>query len=149
MFVMLASGVGCRAADSTSSRSATYIAALSGAREVPASGTTASGSATLTVTGSTLVYSVSTSGFATPLSVGHIHVGGGGQIGPVIVPFTIVAQTGMVATGSVDLSKPVSYNTLTLSGDSLVTLMDAGLMYVNLHTAAFPGGEIRGQIVRQ
>ena len=30
--------------------------------------------------------------------------------------------------------------------DSLVVLMRNGNAYVNLHTTAFPGGEIRGQI---
>ena len=33
--------------------------------------------------------------------------------------------------------------------DSLVVLMRNGMAYLNVHTTAFPGGEIRGQIVEQ
>jgi hypothetical protein len=39
--------------------------------------------------------------------------------------------------------------TATVSGDSLKTLLDAGQLYVNVHTVANGGGEIRGQIAKQ
>jgi hypothetical protein len=81
--------------------------------------------------------------------VGHVHIGPAGVIGSVIVPFTILAQSGIVASGSIDLSRPITQGNITISGDSLRVLFDNGNAYVNLHTAAFPGGEIRGQIVRQ
>ena len=130
-------------------QSATYVAALTGVREVPSVVTTASGRATFKLTGNTVAYAVAASGFTTALTVGHVHFGGSGVVGPVIVPFTIAAQTGAVATGSIDLSEPITFNNITISGDSLRTLFETGQAYVNLHTAAFPGGEIRGQIVRQ
>ena len=127
----------------------TYIALLSGAREVPAVQTTASGMATFNRVGAKVTYTVSASGFTTPLAVGHVHIGAAGVIGPVIVPFTILAQSGTVANGTIDLSAPITQGNITISGDSLRTLFETGMAYVNLHTAAYPGGEIRGQIVRQ
>ena len=81
--------------------------------------------------------------------MGHVHIGAAGVLGSVIVPFTILAQSGTVATGSIDLSRPITQGNITITGDSLRTLFENGTAYVNLHTAAFPGGEIRGQIVRQ
>ena len=36
--------------------------------------------------------------------------------------------------------------TATVSGDSLIKLLNAGLLYVNVHTAANAGGEIRAQL---
>jgi hypothetical protein len=141
--------VACGGDSPTASGSATYVAALSGARELPAVQTTASGTATFLRTGAAVQYTVSASGFATPLTVGHICIGAAGVIGSVIVPFVILGQSGTVASGSIDLSQPVTQGNITISGDSLRSLFDRGTAYVNLHTAAWPGGEIRGQIVRQ
>ena len=147
--VCLAAIAACRVDGAASVPRATFVAALTGIREVPSVTTMASGSATFTLTGSTVAYSVAAAGFTTALTVGHVHFGGSGIVGPVIVPFTIVAQAGVVATGSIDLSAPITFNNITISGDSLRTLFESGRAYVNLHTAAFPGGELRGQIVRQ
>jgi hypothetical protein len=133
--------------DATGPSAASYAATLRGVEEVPSNTSAATGSATLAIAGHTLTYDVSASGFTTPLVVGQIQIGAKGTIGPVIVQFDILAQSGAIAHGTVDLSAPVSYNTLTISGDSLRMLLDRGLTYVNLHTAAYPGGEIRGQIV--
>jgi hypothetical protein len=139
----------CGSDSAIASQNATYVATLVGAREIPAVQTTASGTATLTRVGDVVEYTVSASGFGTPLTVGHIHIGAAGVIGSVIVPFTIVAQSGTVATGSIDLSAPITQGNITIPGDSLRTLFETGNAYVNLHTAAFPGGEIRGQIVKR
>lgn len=147
--VCLAAIAACRLDGTVSAQRTTFVAALAGSREVPSVATLASGSATFTLTGNTVAYSVSAAGFTTALTVGHVHFGGSGVVGPVIVPFTIGAQTGEVATGSIDLSAPITFNNITISGDSLRTLFETGQAYVNLHTAAFPGGEIRGQIVKQ
>lgn len=146
VLALVLAGTAC---SSTVPTRASYTATLTGARETPSNTSSATGAATLNIDGSTLSYSVTASGFATPLVVGHIHIGPAGVAGPVIVPFTLLAPPGMVAQGTVDLSTSVSYNTLSISGDSLRILIDAGQTYVNLHTAAYPGGEIRGQIVRQ
>lgn len=136
--------------DSTAAHSSTYVATLTGAKERPApTSSTAAGTATFTLIGRRLAYLVTSTPFATALTLGHVHIGSSGVAGPVIVPFTIATQSGTVASGTIDLSQPLTSNTITISGDSLLALFDRGNAYVNLHTAAFPGGEIRGQIVRQ
>jgi hypothetical protein len=140
---------GCGSDNPTATARVTYVANLSGANESPRVMTAATGAATLVRTGHTLTYTVTASGFTTPLTVGHIQIGAAGVIGPVIVAFTLLGQSGTVATGSIDLSVLVTQGNITISGDSLVTLFENGNAYVNLHTAAFPGGEIRGQIVKQ
>ncbi len=145
---LLAALADCGSDGSTSSSNAVYIAELSGAREIPAVATSASGTATFTRRGTSVTYVVSAAGFTTPLTVGHVHIGGAGVIGSVIVPFTIVSQSGTVASGSIDLGAPITQGNITISGDSLRSLFDGGNAYVNLHSAAYPGGEIRGQIVR-
>lgn len=139
----------CTGADTLAAGPVRYTAELSGAREVPAAITTASGSALFERTGAIVTYQVTASGFTTPLVVGHVHIGAAGTVGPVIVPFSIVAQSGVVATGTIDLSRPVVQGNITISGDSLRALFDNGGAYVNLHTAAWPGGEVRGQVVRE
>ena len=141
--------VSCGGGEALGPASVVYVAELTGAAEVPAVTTAASGTATIARTGASVAYQVSASGFTTPLTVGHIHIGGAGVSGSVIVPFTIVAQSGVVAKGTLDLSRPVTQGNITIPGDSLRVLFDNGGAYVNLHTAAWPGGEIRGQIVRQ
>ena len=138
------------AADGTSPPPAvSYSATLTGAHEVPVVVTPASGTAGFMLIGNTITYTIATTGFSTPLTVGHVHLGGAGETGPVIVPFNIVAQSGTVATGAIDVGAPVTFGNITMSGDSLLRLFDGGKAYVNLHTAGFPGGEIRGQVVRK
>ena len=141
----------CAGDRATGVRDVAYVAMLSGANERPtATRTTASGIARFVVSGAIVQYTVTASGFETPVVAAFIHIGSSGTAsGPAIVPFTLLAQSAVIASGTLDLSKPITYNTGTISGDSLRMLFDAGNSYVNLHTAAFPGGEIRGQIVRE
>jgi hypothetical protein len=148
--VAIAVALGCRAGDSTANADARYEAALTGAQERPVqTPSNATGSAVVTVSGRTATYVVTANGFTTQLMAGHIHIGAEAVIGQVVVPFVIAAQSGMVATGTIDLGAPITYNTLTISGDSLRTLFETGRAYVNLHTAAWPDGEIRGQLIRR
>lgn len=141
----------CAGDAATGVRDATYVATLSGSNERPTPiRTAASGSARFIVNGAIVQYTVTSSGFETPVVAAFIHIGGAGTVsGPAIVPFTLVAQSGVIASGTLDLTEPITYNTGTISGDSLRALFDSGNAYINLHTAAFPGGEIRGQIVRE
>ena len=79
----------------------------------------------------------------------HIHVAPAGKNGPIVVPLEngLVPGTsnGVLAEGTftaADLTGP-------LAGQSLADLpvdVEAGNTYVNVHTTANPGGEIRGQI---
>jgi len=107
--------------------------ALTGANEVPAVTTTATGTATVAIKDDRSVsVQVTTTGMTPTAS--HIHMGAVGVNGPVIVPFT--------KTGD---------NTFASAPDAKLTeeqyaAYKAGNLYVNVHSAKNPGGEIRGQI---
>ena len=57
------------------------------------------------------------------------------------------ANSGSV-TGTITLNTALALNS-TVNGDSLRKMILAGASYVNIHTTSNPGGEIRGQLVRQ
>ena len=104
---------------------------LSGANEVPpVVGSPMSGTATVTINPDrTVSVKVAVTGMAATAS--HIHEGAPGTIGPVIVPFT---KTGDNTFASPDGAK------LT---ESQYAAYKAGNLYVNVHSAAHPVGEIR------
>jgi hypothetical protein len=107
--------------------------ALSGANEVPAVTTPATGTATVTIGDDRSVKVAVTVSGMTP-TASHIHEGAAGTNGPVIVPFT---KTGDNTFASGDGAK------LT---EAQYASYKAGNLYVNVHSAKNPGGEIRGQI---
>jgi hypothetical protein len=70
-----------------------------------------------------------------------------GEAGPPIVTFPVkAAASGKIADGTIDLTAAM---TKGVSSDSLMVLLNNGNAYINVHTAAHGGGEIRGQVVRQ
>ena len=141
----------CSGDDTTAPQAeTTYVAQLGSNNEVPAIPGGASGTATFVLTGrSSLSYRVTVSGLSGNAAASHIHVGGAGVNGNIIVPFSAAAvRTGEVASGIIDLTLPISNGQSTITGDSLLFLLDRGLAYTNVHTAAHPAGEIRGQIVK-
>jgi hypothetical protein len=141
-----AGAVAC-SSDPTAPQSTTYVAQMSGANEVPAVTGNASGTATFTLEGKTLSYVVTANGLSGNAVASHIHGGAAGTNGGILFPFNAAAvQTGQVASGLIDLTQPVSNGTSSISGDSLLKLLNSGQLYTNVHTAAHPGGEIRGQI---
>ena len=106
---------------------------LSGSQEVPPVSTAATGSGTITVLMDRSVSgSVTTSGVAG--SAAHIHLAAPGQNGPVIVPLN--------KTGDNTWSVPPAIRL----NDTQYEAYRLGNLYVNVHSAANPGGEIRGQI---
>lgn len=109
-------------------------AALNGQNEVPANNSTATGTFTGTYDSDSkkLTYEVTYQGL-TP-TMGHIHRGAPGKNGGVEIGFDNAAVKTSPIKGSATLTPA--------KADSLM----AGLYYVNLHTQAFPGGEIRGNI---
>ncbi len=124
-----------------------YEAQLNAASETPANTSTATGTATFVLNGNRLRYTVTVLGLSGPATMAHIHVGAKGASGPPVYSFKInKVAAGTLAQGYVDLSKEVSKG---VSGDSLKTLLANGDAYVNVHTAAHPGGEIRGQIEKK
>jgi len=115
----------------------TFNDALTGSQEVPPNGSPATGTASGTYNEVTnvLTIMVNASGFTGNLTAGHIHRGAIGVNGPVIIPLTNMAG------GTVWHS----HQQFTLTAAQEADLL-AGLHYVNLHTTAFPGGEVRGQL---
>jgi hypothetical protein len=126
-------------------QSVTYVAQLGGNNEVPAIPGAASGTATFTLNGSALSYRVTVSGLSGNAAASHIHVGGAGVNGNIIVPFSAAqVRTGEVASGIIDLTLPISNGQTTITGDSLRFLLDRGLAYTNVHTGDHPAGEMGG-----
>jgi len=110
----------------------TYVAALSGAQEVPPVTTTATGSATFTLSADRTQLTYSVTHTVTGGTASHIHLAAAGEIGNVIYPFTPFGST---MTGTLTIT--------TTDADNL----EQGKMYVNVHSATFKDGEIRGQIL--
>ena len=131
--------------------STTYISVLTTANEVPPKTSSGAGTATYTLTGTTLSYVVTiTSPLTGPATAGHIHVGAAGTApaGNIIVPFvTAAVVSGNVTSGLIDLTQPICNGTPCITGDSLKVLLNNGMAYTNVHTTINAGGEIRGQIV--
>jgi hypothetical protein len=105
---------------------------LTGAEEVPPVNTQAKGSGTFRVADDgTVTGSVTTEGVSGTMA--HIHQGAKGQNGPVIVPLTKNGDTYTVPEG----------RKLT---PAQMDALKAGNLYVNVHSNAHKGGEIRAQL---
>ena len=122
-----------------------YAADLKGTNEVPPNSSSAIGSAFVTVdtVNKTLTFEVTTSGIASP-QLSHIHGPNGppGTNAGVIINFATSASQipNGRAKGSIDIS--------TLSAANFDALVNSPQnLYVNVHSSAFGGGEIRGQLV--
>lgn len=111
----------------------TQTVTLSGANEVPPVTTAATGTATVTIRPDHTV-SVKVSATGMNATASHIHQGAASANGPVIVPFTKTGDNTFVAPDGAKLT------------DAQYDAFKAGNLYVNVHTAANPGGEIRGQL---
>ena len=135
--VLLASLLGLSACNISpmASSVSTLNARLTGANEVPAISSNGSGtlSANLDKKTSVLTWTVTYSGLSGPATAGHFH-------GP--APMGQNAGVALPFTGS--LESPIR-GTATLTPAQMDAVMN-GNWYVNLHTAANPGGEIRGQV---
>jgi hypothetical protein len=135
--------------DDTTNPATDFQASLSGAEEVPAVTTTATGSATLSIEGDQIVYHVEVTDLENIL-VSHIHVAPPGVNGPIRLnlcntdetPACLAGGTGVLVDGS-------NGATLGITFDSLVSAIRAGNAYVNVHTTQNQNGEIRGQIEAQ
>jgi hypothetical protein len=139
---------GCGGSESTVPRDASYVAVLAGANEIPPRSTAATGSATFDVRGGVATYQVAASNLTTAPTLAHVLIGTKDQVGTPIVRLTLVGSSGVIAAGSIDLRGSITFNNTTISGDSLRALFEHGNAYVNVYTATYPAGEIRGQIGR-
>lgn len=111
-------------------------ATLNGASEVPANTTAGSGTADIDydTTSKKLTWKLNYSGLTGPATMAHFH-------GP--------AEPGKNATVAVPITPPSSPSegSATLTDAQAADLM-TGKYYVNVHTEANKGGEIRGQVTK-
>ena len=115
-----------------------FEATLSGAQEVPPVASSGTGQAEVQFNthSNVITWKVTYSGLSGPAVAGHIHgPAEAGRNAGVVVPFTNVA------------AQPIT-GQATLNAAQVADLV-AGRWYVNIHSTAHPGGEIRGQLRRR
>jgi hypothetical protein len=135
-----------------------FTATLSGAQEVPAVTTSANGWANWVLEDpNTIQYDIFVAGIDS-ITMAHFHANVAGQNGPIMAWFVPTEASRAPGTGNISVpaaggilrQNRVSRATLAMvapfTWDSLVTRMQAGSTYLNIHTRRFPGGELRGQV---
>ncbi len=125
-------------------------AVLDGGQEVTSNGSSATGTAAFSN------YSVPNKTFDLTLTVTdlapadvtglHLHRGGVGLNGPVILDLLALGTLTPVGTGFTLTLTGVDLSNSLLGGDANEAAFLGGITYVNIHTAAFPNGLIRGQV---
>ncbi|HEX9045135.1 MAG TPA: CHRD domain-containing protein [Candidatus Limnocylindrales bacterium] len=127
-----------------------FTASLTGPAETPPVATSANGSASFVIAtdARSIDYAVSYAGLSGPPIASHIHLGAVGVPGPIILPLTIAPGDGSsgsffgrLTAANLDMTAGIT------SFADAVAAIRAGMTYVNIHTAANPHGEIRGQLV--
>jgi hypothetical protein len=83
-------------------------------------------------TGATLTWKLTFTGLTGPALQAHIHYGKKGVSGNVAVALCAPCKSGVKGTAKITAK--------------IIKAMESGGAYVNVHTAKFPNGEIRGQI---
>jgi hypothetical protein len=134
---MLTALAACLVSSASFAAELQFAATLNGATEVPPKTTPGTGDllATLDTTTKMLSYTLTYEGLTGPATMAHFHG-----------PAKPGANAGVVVPITGTLTSPV-HGTATLT-DAQVKQLTGGLWYTNVHTAANPGGEIRGQVLR-
>jgi hypothetical protein len=123
-----------------------FSAHLIGYNEVPSLNSSGVGDLTLTIGDNQMSFDLKYSGLSGPPAVAHVHVGQPGVSGKPACP----AATSGEITGTVlpaDIVGPVAQGFTAGDFNSVVKAIEAGFTYANMHTAQFPNGEIRGQLL--
>jgi CHRD domain len=136
-----------------------FTATLAGTNEVPAVTTPATGTATLSVSGSQITYTVQVTNLQNPV-LAHIHIAPVGENGPVRLNLCGTSDSPPCSSGTAVLvtgTNGITVGAPPITFDSLLSAMRTGGAYVNVHTSSAdctpgqpgcnPGGEIRGQVV--
>lgn len=119
---------------------APYLVSMSGRQENPAVTTAATGSGVVSINaaGTQALVTMNWAGLSGNATAGHVHSGRSGVNGPIVCNLSPPAA----ATGSVT-------DFLCTFSPAQITSLRQGQFYLNVHTAANPGGEVRGQIQRR
>ena len=116
-------------------RTTVWTAALSSGQEVPKQvvrDTAAHGLFKATLSGKTLKWKLTFAKLTGPATQAHIHMAAKGQSGDVVVPLCAPCTSGMTGTATITSTE--------------LSAFKKHLLYVNVHTAKNPAGEIRGQL---
>jgi hypothetical protein len=139
------------AEENANKRVINYVAHLSGGQEVPPVETNAVGQVKLQLSndGSELYYKLIVANIEN-VRFSHIHLAPAGTNGPIVVFLypgpTLGNVNGILAEGiitSSDLTGPLAGQDLS----DLISEINEGGTYINVHTDQVPSGEIRGQIM--
>ncbi len=117
----------------------TFSVTMSGLQEVPASGSTATGTATVVLNAAetTITVNANWTGLGSNANAGHIHgPAAPGANAAILFPFAGVPAA---TTGSIP-AQPFAISA------AQVTQLKAGQFYVNIHSVNIGSGEIRGQL---
>ena len=124
---------------------------LTGRNEVPANASPAQGFANFQYNAATGTFDIRmfVTGLTSAIIDSHIHMNIPGSNGPVVVPFgpgfvPVAGGFELAATGLslANITPPAGFS----AQDVLMEIL-LGRAYFNIHTATFPGGEVRGNII--
>lgn len=134
---LLFTGISCNKDDDDKGGTDNVIfkATLNGANETPVNTSAATGDATLTFNQINSTFNIVVNYSGVVATGAHIHKGAPGVPGGIIFPFTAITS-------------PINYTSAPLDSTQKADLF-ANMYYVNVHSAAYPGGEIRGQLTKQ
>lgn len=130
-----------------------FTAALHGGNELPgvSTGSVGTGTVSVNLTTQVVTYRIDVYNMPVGTTASHFHVGAAGVAGPVVVNFTVASGI----SNDFSISGTASATDLTVraanginSWDDFVQALLLGNIYMNVHSTANPGGEIRGQVVR-
>jgi hypothetical protein len=129
----------------------TLVAVLSGGSEAPtAVNTGAHGKAVITIdpAAGEVTWVIDVFNYPTGLTASHIHVGSPGTAGPVVIDFapTAIGVSGpfrIQGSTRAFIARPAQG---IRSMEEAMLAIASGNSYVNVHSQANPGGEIRGQL---
>ena len=113
---------------------------LTGAQEVQAVQTSGTGNAAMTYDAATRVvtWNITFSGLSSTATMAHFH-------GPAAAGKNAGVKVAISQKDAKELASPL-IGQATLSADD-AKILEAGEMYVNVHSKNHPGGELRGQVM--
>jgi hypothetical protein len=127
LMIALVAAAGAAAAMQKGSLHAT----LTGKAETPKGDPDGSGTAEIKITATKVCWEIHVAKVGTIVAA-HIHKGGPGVAGPVVVPFGKTYKSTGCTTTSASLAAAI--------------LKSPSAYYVNVHNAKYPGGALRGQL---
>ena len=118
-----------------SPKTTVWTAALSSGQEIPkqvVKDTAAHGLFKGTLSGTTLKWKLTFAKLTGPATAAHIHMAAKGKAGNVLIPLCTPCKSGQAGSATVSSAELAAFK--------------KHLLYVNVHTAKNPNGEIRGQL---